>query len=518
MLNISESEKDLYRAGDVKKEIEISIPGLNITLTNADIVSESVSLTERIETEQNLSFKGCNSSIFQFQIAKFNQDIRGQYLEATIQAEDGVVLPLFSGYISDQTNLNHEDFVTEITCFDALTPIMTMDVTSWYNALTFPITLKNLRDRFFQQVGMTQETVTLVNDSQTVNKSITDKTITGGTILKAICQLNGRFGQYGRDKLFHYRKLGAITAGTYPGTDTFPSEDLYPSEPNANEFILKGSYDFIDYQPFETRKVSRVAIIGQNGAIKGQNGDTSKDTFWIIENKLAWGLVNPALVCANILNEIDEVAFTPAKINANGLPYLECGDIVTANTRINVVNSYILERNLTGIQALKDSFEGNVDEKRETYTPTAETEISANQSEINATKTTVSNVSGRVSSLEADHVSVSQLNATNARVGNIEANYISAGTVAANYATINSLNAVNARFNNLNANNITTGILSVSRLQGNSGANASWVQLQYLQSVSSGAVGSKQLTFIVVKRWALCGTYTGSNPQTVTVN
>ena len=105
MLNISESEKDLYRAGDVKKEIEISIPGLNITLTNADIVSESVSLTERIETEQNLSFKGCNSSIFQFQIAKFNQDIRGQYLEATIQAEDGVVLPLFSGYISDQTKL-----------------------------------------------------------------------------------------------------------------------------------------------------------------------------------------------------------------------------------------------------------------------------------------------------------------------------------------------------------------------------------------------------------------------------
>ena len=485
MLNISEQEKDLYRDGNVSKSVVISVPNLSITLTNADLISESVSLTERIETEQNLGFKGCNSSIFEFDIANFRQDVRGQYLEATIQAEDGVVIPLFSGYVYDQSNQNHEDYITHITAYDALQPILSADVTAWYNALSFPITIKNLRDSFFTLVGMTQETVTLVNDAMTVSKSITDAVITGATILKSICQLSGRFGQYGRDKVFHYRKLGVIAAGTYPGITTFPSDDTFPSEPNANEAILKDSYNSIDYQPYSTQKISKVGIIGQNGAVKGQSGSTTKDTFWITDNKLAWGITTPDNACANILEEVQGISFTPAQIDSSGLPYLECGDIVTANTRINVVDSYILERTLSGIQSLRDSFTGNIAEKREPYTPSAQTEINANSSAISETNGNVAAVTTRVTNLEATRVTTQQLNATNARVGsleadnvsikgslnavvadvvNIKANYISASTVAANYATIASLNAVNAKFNNLNANNITSGTINASRI------------------------------------------------------
>ena len=465
MINISEDEKDLYRHSGTPKAVEVSFSDLSITLTNTDLVSESVSLTERIETEQNLGFKGCNSSVLEFDVANFRQDVRGQYLEATIQAEDGVIIPLFSGYVYDQSNQNHEDYITHITAYDALQPILTADVTAWYNALPFPITIKNLRDSFFTFVGMTQETVTLVNDAITVSKSITDAVITGATILKSICQLNGRFGQYGRDKVFHYRKLGVIAAGTYPGITTFPSGDTFPSEPNANEAILKDSYNSIDYQPYSTQKISKVGIIEQNGNVRGQSGSTTKDTFWITDNKLAWGLTNANGACANILEEVQGISFTPAQIDSSGLPYLECGDIVTANTRINVVNSYILERTLSGIQSLRDSFTGNIAEKRDPYTPSEQTEINANSSAISVTNSNVAAVTTRVGNLEATRVTTQQLNATNARVGTIEANYISASTVAANYATINSLNAVDAKFSNLSASNIKSGSMSGSRIQ-----------------------------------------------------
>ncbi len=461
MLNISEQEKDLYRDGNVSKSIVISVPNLSITLTNADLISESVSLTERIETERNLSFQGCNASMFQFEIAHFNQDIRGQYIEATIQAGEGEVLPLFSGYVFEQSNMTFEDVQTHITAFDALYPVLGMDVTQWYNTLPFPITLKNLRDRFFNHVGITQETVTLVNDAQQVNKSITDATIKGATILKALCQLNGRFGMYGRDGLFHYVKLGSIAAGTFPSTDTFPSETTFPSEPNAHETITKEAYNSIEYQPYDTKQVSRVCIIGQNGGVKGSNGDTTKDTFYVTDNKLAWGLVNANAAAANILDEIDEVGFTPAYIDCNGLPYVECGDIILTNTRINAISTYVLERTLSGIQALKDSLGGSIDEKRAPYTPSVQVEVGANTVAINTTNTNLattntnlSNLNTKVNRIDADYASIGQLNALNAELNNVKINY----------ATITDLNAVNARFNNISANNIRSGKLSTDSI------------------------------------------------------
>ena len=155
MLNITDAEKQLYRDDGVNKAVTISVPDLNLTIDNDDLIKESVQLTERIETDKNLNFKGCNASVFSFKVSKFTTDIRGQYIEATIQADPnsltpGEVLPLFSGYVETQSNMNYEDYVCDITAYDPLQQILDLDVTAWYNALTFPITIKNLRTRFLQ--------------------------------------------------------------------------------------------------------------------------------------------------------------------------------------------------------------------------------------------------------------------------------------------------------------------------------------------------------------------------------
>ena len=463
MLNITDAEKALYRADGVQKTVTITVPDLSLTIDNSDLIKESVQLTERIETDKNLSFKGCNASVFSFEVAHFTTDIRGHYIEATIQATDeGEVLPLFSGYVDSQTNTNYEDFVSKITAYDALQPILNQDVTAWYNALPFPITIKNLRDSFFTHVGLTQETTYLVNDGQTVTRSIDDPTITGATILRAICQISGRFGIYGRDKVFHYRRLGRIDEGTFPSNTTYPSVNLFPAESNANEQILKDLYSAVSYQPYNTKKISKVVFIGQNGAIKGQSGNDTNDTFYIADNKLAWGLNNANQAAANIISEIGEIAFTPARLDCKGLPYIECGDIFLANTRINAVTSYVLERTLTGIQALRDSYVGDIDERRKPYTLSVHTEIAANETATSAAQSTAESAASAASTAQstasgaANAASYAQGTADSAlgtansaitRIQAIESDYIKSNTVEAINGRIDSLSTVVASIN-----------------------------------------------------------------------
>ena len=475
MINISDAEKALYK-GSVHKTITITVPGKNITFTNTDLVKESVSLTERIETERNLSFKGCCASVFSFTVNNLVTDIRGEYIEATIQPDDGTTINLFSGYVETQSNRTFEDYQTEITAYDPLIKVLDRDVTAWYNGLSFPILVRNMRNSFFSLVGLTQESVALVNDNQTLTKTIDDKVITGGDILRWLCQINGRFGQFGRDKKFHYRQLAQAIEGLYPADDLYPSDTLYPRESNASEEVLKSVYSAISYQPFHTDWITKVSIIGKNGAIQGQAGNTSGDDFYIADNKLAWGLGNISQAAQAILNEVQGARYTPADIDAKGLPYLECGDIILANTRRNVITTYILERTLKGIQALTDVLGSDSDQARPPYVPTVQAGIDANalaaenaQSKADSAYTSAGSAQSRADSAysyagTADgHANAAQATANNAvtRIATIESNYVKTQDLSAVnaridnlstvYATISDLSATNARVSNLSA-------------------------------------------------------------------
>ena len=476
MINISDAEKALYK-GSVHKTITITVPGKNITFTNTDLIKESVSLTERIETERNLSFKGCCASVFSFTVNNLVTDIRGEYIEATIQPDDGTTINLFSGYVETQSNRTFEDYQTEITAYDPLIKVLDRDVTAWYNGLSFPILVRNFRNSFFSLVGLTQESVALVNDNQTLSKTIEDKVITGGDILRWLCQINGRFGQFGRDKKFHYRQLAQAIEGLYPADDLYPSDTLYPRESNASEEVLKSVYSAISYQPFHTDWITKVSIIGKSGVIQGQAGNTSGDDFYISDNKLAWGLGNISQAAQAILNEVQGARYTPADIDAMGLPYLECGDIILANTRRNVITTYILERTFKGIQALTDVFGSDSDQARPPYVPTVQTDVNANalaasnaQSKADSAYTNAGSAQSRADSAysyagTADgHANAAQATANNAvtRIATIESNYVKTQDLSAVNARIDNLSTVYATISDLNATNARVSDLSAT--------------------------------------------------------
>ena len=145
MISVLDTTKALYLESS-HKNFNISIPGKGLTFVNGNIDSESAELTEVIEDSNQLEFKGCYCSQLKIRLAELSIDVRGEYIEVTITAEQSETIPYFRGYVVSQTNRTYEDVITEIECQDVLYKIRDLDVLAWYNTLGNYTTIKNFRD------------------------------------------------------------------------------------------------------------------------------------------------------------------------------------------------------------------------------------------------------------------------------------------------------------------------------------------------------------------------------------
>ena len=383
MYKVSDATKAAYKTDSAIKSIEVRIPDANITLVNEDIIADSLELKEAIETGDNLSFQGCNAS--SFKIDCFNlvdETLEGMWIECdiSVDVDDTDTIPLFRGYISEVTNTTHEEFVTSIRAYDALYTIVNSDVTSWYNGLTFPITCKNMRNSFFAHFGVTQVDDYLPNDSFSVAKTIEDKVIVGGTIIRAICQLNGRYGRISRTGKFEYVHLVEGTEALYPREDLFPADDIYPADENASDNVAKAHYKDISFENYRVAPITKVQFIGKDGQIIATAG-TGTNIFTLKDNPLIWGKTGAQLanVAINLFNTIKGLWYTPSEVECVGLPYIECGDFVLMAARRSIVRAYVLSRTLKGIQILEDSYSADGDKTQPKYVPADKCQCSSHK-------------------------------------------------------------------------------------------------------------------------------------------
>lgn len=429
MIDITDATKNKYLGDSSDKQLVISLPNVNVTYTNDDIISESLSIEEWIEKGNVLSFTGCFASQAKFTVAHIASDYRGQYCEISITADNTETIPLFKGYVDSQDNQTKEDIQTKFTCYDALYSMGGKDVQAWVDSLGTSMTVKQLRDSLFNYIGLQQENVSLICDNYSVNlttfKSFCDNP-TGVTVMQWICQLNGRFGQIGRDGKFHYRELLPISKGTYPSTETFPSLETFPSAENAGMIIDPDYYtqNGLEYEPYETAKITKVVIVDGGGISQGIAG-SGTNALIIQDNPLAFS-VSMTSAARAILAKVDQLNYIPVmKFELRGMPWLECGDSLMSYTKRYTIRTFILHRVLSGIQSLMDSFESDGDQYRPDYKPTATTKINADR------KTIIE--------IQADVANFKEI-------------------------TAQSIQAVDAKFNNLNASNITSGTLNTARL------------------------------------------------------
>ena len=503
------SIQNLFYDDSVEKQLIIEYLVSGTTLTNAEYQTETMTITESICDEQELQFGCCNASSFEIKVLDTIENFKGKKMKVSILLagqDEPYQLGEYKVY-SDKPTADR--LYKDIVAYDAMYDILNAEVSGWYNSLTFPMTLRQFRNSFCAYVGVEQEEITLINDDMTVEKTIDPGELTGKTIIEAICEINGCFGHIGRNGKLRYVVLEQMIEGLYPADDLYPSEDLYPADPMGTTEVSKSMYLSCQYEDFICQHIDKLQIRQEENDIGAISG-TGDNCYIIEDNFLVYGksAVDLQTIADNVLSVIGVVWYRPAQVEARGNPCLEVGDGILLHTTRETIYTYILQRTLKGIQALKDSYTAEGEEyrngqvnglqkqiiqlkgKSNVLTRTVDetrldmkdinqnlsTQISINAqqiltkvskdnivSEINQTAESIKIKAERidlVGIVNADEMVVKYATIENLNITKLELN-----NLIATKATIDSLNAVSARLSNVESNYISAGTVKANYME-----------------------------------------------------
>lgn len=402
---INSSLKEKYWDSSTDKQIVISVVGTNQKIDNSMLEIGTFSLEESLCSESELKFGACEANCVKFTARNTAGNIIGKTIsiEETIDGDSENPMPY--GVFKVASDVPTADRTKrQITAYDAMYDIINTDVKSWYAGLSFPMTLKQFRDSFFAHLGIAQVETSLVNDSMTVNKTIVatqtddssavteESAISGKTVVTAICEINGCFGNINREGKFEYVFLKAITSALYPREDLFPADDLFPSD--ANTESMTGHYITFDYEDFQSNAITQLEIKTSEdnaGAIVGTAGNNYSITGnFLVSDKTGAELEQ---IANNLLPIMKQAVYTPIKsCTCVGNPCLTLGEPIRFNTTREIVETYLLQRTLTGVQSKRDSISA-----QGTQTHSAK---------VNSIRDTIESVERRTGKLErnADHL------------------------------------------------------------------------------------------------------------------
>lgn len=329
---------ELFKDSSAHKELDIAY-GEDKHITNSKIRQESMKIIEGIANSNELKFGTLVSSSFDIQLAIDTDNLTNTDIEVSVAVNHDTENVLKIGkykVISDKPTADR--LYKNIKAYDGLYEVINADVSDWYESLTFPMTLKAFRDSFFAEVGIEQVEATLVNDDMNIEKTISTNSLSGRQVLSAICELNAAFGRMNREGKFTYVFL----------------------EVNPTDRIEISNYasGVGGYEDFETTPIEKVQIRQETNDIgatvgEGTNGYVVEDNF-LVYGKSTEDLTT---IATNLLSIIEGITYRPyTGIKTLGNPCYEVGDAVTISTRNATINSYILNRTLTGIQALRDTY------------------------------------------------------------------------------------------------------------------------------------------------------------------
>lgn len=402
---INSSLKEKYWDSATDKQIVISVVGTNQKIDNSMLEIGTFALEESLCSESELKFGACEANCVKFTARNTAGNIIGKTIsiEETIDGDSKNPMPY--GVFKVASDVPTADRTKrQITAYDAMYDIINTDVKAWYAGLSFPMTLKQFRDSFFAHLGIAQVETSLVNDSMTVNKTIVatqtddssavteESAISGKTVVTAICEINGCFGNINRQGKFEYVFLKAITSALYPAEDLFPADNLFPSD--ANTESMTGHYITFDYEDFQSKEITQLEIKTSEdnaGAIVG----TAGNNYSIAGNFLVSDKTGAELeqIANNLLPIMAKAAYTPIKsCTCVGNPCLTLGEPIRFNTTREIVETYLLQRTLTGVQSKRDSISA-----QGTQTHSAK---------VNSIRDTIESVERRTGKLErnADHL------------------------------------------------------------------------------------------------------------------
>ena len=356
---------DLYLQNSIDKQMKIYTSDNSVVITNENIHEGTFELEETLCSEETITIGSCEANSIKFTYSTDSTiSLKDKWLNVESVLEGNKSKPFKYGIYKVYSDLPTSDRkAREIVAYDYMYDIINADVTTWFNNMfgmetKQTYTLRQIRDSFFNLFNIEQESCSLVNDNIYVsfeNKNVSS--VSGKTIINYICEVNGVFGTITRDNKFRYVELKKIEDALLPSNTLYPSDKLYPR--NGNTFrVQNGCYISCEYEDYQTKPITKVSAIDENGNSIGDYG-TGDNVYKISNNFFLNNMSNNDMNVAlsNIYNKLENISYIPIKSSdCLGNPCIELGDNIKLVTSKKVIKSYVLERTLKGVQALRDSY------------------------------------------------------------------------------------------------------------------------------------------------------------------
>lgn len=425
---------NFYFSRNVQKQLHIKFTdnGTTYDIDNSKVVSEQISLDENLCSDENLRFGACESSVFKAQVISPIDSLVGKTIDVYMTVdntmtrlvdddgnfivdEDGnyvvgvdgsaspqeIYIGLFKVY-SDKPVADRS--WRDIEAYDLMYDLINLDVSPWYNSQTFPMTIYDMRTSLFayarqQGVNVTEYMAALPNDSMNVQGGFTvEGSLSFKQVIEAICELNGVFG--------HIRK------GERRGNRQFEYKALNDFHPYTPEWYIDGSGSYEDYEVETITGI--IARDSENDS--GTTVGTTVNPYTIENNPLIYGMEGTQAlntILANLLDAIDGITYRPYQVSAYGNPKAYLGDPIRIVTRNQTINSYILHRSLSGVQAMQDTYSATGEQKQTSSINSISSQITRTkgkvhiiQNDVNGLHSTVTDIRNDLTTAESE---ISQL-------------------------------------------------------------------------------------------------------------
>lgn len=397
----------LFLEDSIDKQLNIVSDDGTVSITNTELHQNAFELEEKICDKDTLVFGLAEPSVLRFTISNVFTSMKNKWLTVYTTLNHDLANPFIFGrykVYSDKPTADRKK--REIVAYDALYDILNADVTTWYKDFfkyTSKSTLKVFRNSFFSHFNISEVDIDLPNDSMKITKTIDPKELSGRTVVNAICEINGCFGHIERSGKFKYVFLEKMSEGLYPSHDLYPSEEIYPTKPNGATLGTGVYIPPCTYEDYVTDLYTGVKIRKEDNDI-GATAGSASNAYVIQDNFLVYGKGSDELltIARNILNVIKDIVMRPFSTKAKGNPCVEVGDLVRLNTKTQRIESYVLQRVLTGIQALMDSYEASVSKQVATKANSVTDQIIQLKGKSNTLERTIEQTRSELRDLESE--------------------------------------------------------------------------------------------------------------------
>ncbi len=415
---------NLFNKSSVDKQFKIVSDDETVKITNNELHFEKFELKETLCSEQELKFGCCESSCLKFTVSNVVLPMIDKWLNASVVLDKNEDNPFVFGRFKVYSDTPTADRTKRtVVAYDKMYEIINSDVVDWYNSLEFPMTMKEFRTSFVSYFELEQEEITLANDYMTIDKTIETNELSGKDVITSICEVNGCFGKISRSGKFKYVYLEQGIQALYPSDDLYPSDELFPTRSDTESLGIS-QYISCTYEDYISRKITKLQIRQEENDVGVIIGDG--DNAYIIENNFlfyGYNSENLQRAAQNLYEVIKQIEYRPAKISARGNPCREVGDSIRLYTKHQIVETYILERTITGIQSLKDSYASKGVYSRSNKVNTLQRQIIQLQGRTNVIKRTVDETVSVVSKKVGEDEIISKINQSAEEIG-IEAKKI----------------------------------------------------------------------------------------------